>query len=111
LVWGFSFFAISRVRSLHRADKDYNAMPREKLTWIEAIERVLDESDQPLHSMEIARVAIRRGWVKDKAAFPDHSVQAAVLRHIKEQGNPRGFLMVGFGRMQRRYWLKRKHKG
>jgi len=84
------------------------AFPK-RMKWLDAIEKVLEESDHPLHSNEIARIAIRNGWAVSDAMLPDHSVQAAVYRHIKD-GNSRGFVMIGSGRVERRYWLKRKGK-
>ncbi|MSR60665.1 MAG: hypothetical protein EXS05_24000 [Planctomycetaceae bacterium] len=77
------------------------------MKWIDAIERVLEESETPLRSNEISEIAIRNGWVSDAAMAPDHSVQAAIWRHLN-QGNERGFVMVGDGTRNRRYWLIRK---
>lgn len=31
---------------------------KKKLTWLKAVEKVLDDADEPLHSDEIARRAI-----------------------------------------------------
>jgi hypothetical protein len=78
------------------------------LKWLDAIEKVLEESDRPLHSNEIARIAIDKGWAASDAMAPDHTVQAAVYRHIKDGANQRGFVMVGDGRVDRCYWLKSK---
>jgi hypothetical protein len=85
-------------------------MPRKTMKWIDAIEKVLEESDEPLHSDQIASIAMRNGWVKSDAMLPDHTVQAAVHKHINVQGNTKGFVMIGSGRIQRRYWLMRKPK-
>ena len=85
-------------------------MARKKMKWLDAIERVLEESDRPLHSTEIARRAIANDWVETDAQFPEHTVQAAVWRQIKKGDNPRGFVMVGLGRRGSFYWLKRKGK-
>ncbi len=79
-----------------------------RMKWLDAIEKVLEESDHPLHSNEIARIAIHNGWAVSDAMLPDHTVQAVVYRHIKDGGNRRGFVMIGSGRIERRYWLKRK---
>lgn len=83
---------------------------RKRVRWLEAIEQILEEADQPLHSQEIARRAIQAGIVKTSGKWPEHSVQAAVWRHIREAGNPLGFEMIGGGRRERFYWLTRKGK-
>lgn len=77
------------------------------MTWVEIAEKVLGESSEPLHSQEIVAKAQQKGLVRPTAKKPDHSLQAAVWRHIRE-GNDCGFVMVGTGRIGRRYWLKRK---
>jgi hypothetical protein len=80
------------------------------MRWIEAIERVLEESDEPLHSAEIARLAVQNGWAKTQAEFPDYTVQAAILRHIKDNGNAKGFVTIAKGQDGHFYWLARKTK-
>jgi hypothetical protein len=77
------------------------------MKWVDAIEQVLQEAKHPLHSNEISARAIAQGIAKSDAMLPDHTVQAAVHKHIKE-GNTKGFIMIGSGRFHRRYWLQRK---
>ena len=77
------------------------------MKWVEAIQKVLEESNRPLHSYEIAHIAMQKGWAKSTAMLPDHTVQAAVHKHIAG-GNGCGFVMIGEGRVSRTYWLLRK---
>jgi hypothetical protein len=75
------------------------------LTWTAAIERVLQESDRPLTTTEIARLAIVEGWVQPSTEWPSYSVQGAIVKHMKD-GNSKGFQVVGKDlAAQRLYWL------
>ncbi|MFO0919677.1 MAG: HTH domain-containing protein [Planctomycetaceae bacterium] len=78
--------------------------------WLDAIEEVILQSDHPLHSTEIAAIALRDGLVRNNSQWPENTVQAAVWRHINQGDNEKGFVMIGEGRVHRRYWLKRKGK-
>lgn len=85
-------------------------MPAAKMTWAEAARKVLERSSRPLHSKEIVAAAVREGWVSPSARSPDHSLQSAIWKHIRKQGNPFGFVMIGAGRIHRKYWLKAKQR-
>jgi HB1, ASXL, restriction endonuclease HTH domain len=73
----------------------------------EAAAKVLQSAQRPLHSREIAESVIKAG-LDLQAKSPDHSVQAAIWRHIHRDGNKLGFAMVGNGRRRRTYWLRGK---
>jgi hypothetical protein len=72
----------------------------------DAAERVLREIGRPMHSAEIIKHAIKRGWVTPKGKTPDHSLQASIWKDIQRNGSRSRFKMVGQGRNQLRYWLR-----
>jgi hypothetical protein len=82
------------------------------MKWVDVAKAVLENSDEALHSAEIVAKAKTLGLVQPTGQTPDHSLQGAIWKHIHEQGNPYGFVMVGDGRQDRRYSIrksKRRH--
>lgn len=77
-------------------------------TIAEAAAQVLRKAKSPLHSHEIVERIRARGDCSFRGASPDHSVQAAIWKHINRCGNALGFEMVGRGRFKRKYWLRDK---
>jgi hypothetical protein len=80
------------------------------MSLLQAAEVVLRESSEPLHSAEIVKRAVERGLVpQPMGRSPDHTLQAAVWRDINERRKADSpFLLLGNGRVNRRYWLKGK---
>jgi hypothetical protein len=72
----------------------------------DAAEKVLKEVGRPMHSAEIVKYAIKRGWITPKSKTPDHSLQAVVWKDIQRNGSRSRFKMIGQGRIRRRYWLR-----
>lgn len=77
---------------------------------IEAAEVVLRDSPHPLHSAEIVSLAVSAGLIAPpKGRSPDHTLQAAIWRDLhqrRKEASP--FVLIGEGRINRRYWLKGK---
>lgn len=88
--------------------------PRQKgsrMTLVQAAEIVLRQSSEPLHSKEILRRAVDLGLIGPKGASPDHSLQAAIWRDLNERRKRKSpFVMLGSGRIRRKYWLKSKKR-
>ena len=86
-------------------------MPKrtEKPRLVAIAEAILSESSEPLHSMQIIRLAVKKQAMKSEAAKPDHSLQAAIWRNIRTLGDKSPFVLLGTGR-HRKYWLRSKLK-
>jgi HB1, ASXL, restriction endonuclease HTH domain len=82
-----------------------------KLRWVEVAERVLAASPEPLHSKEIVRIALKQRLVRTVGETPDHSIQAAVWKNLRDLGERSPFVMIGEGRVKRKYWLRSKLQG
>jgi len=80
------------------------------MTLLAAAEVVLRQASEPLHSAEIVKRAVETGLIRRPSGrSPDHSLQAAVWRDINERRKTTSpFVLVGDGRINRRYWLKIK---
>jgi hypothetical protein len=61
---------------------------------------------RPISSREILEFAINSKLPVFAGKTPRHSIQAAIWKHIrKHKDSP--FVMVGSGRVHRKYWLKK----
>lgn len=67
------------------------------MSWREAIERVLSESERPLHYAEISEQVLSRGYYKSDGATPDATVNAEITKSIKYEGDRSPFVKVGRG--------------
>ncbi len=81
-----------------------------RLSLVAMAEQVLAQSSRPLHSIEIVEIAVQRGLLQCTAKTPDHSLQAAIWRNRQRLGDESPFVMIGSGRMGRKYWLRSKIK-
>jgi hypothetical protein len=66
-------------------------------TWNEAIQRVLQESDTPLHYTEITQQILFKGYFKTDGATPAATVNARLAESIKHDGKASPFLRVDKG--------------
>jgi len=66
-------------------------------SWKEAIKRVLQESDSPLHYTEISDQILSRGYYKTDGATPAITVCAQLAASIKHEGQKSPFIRVGRG--------------
>lgn len=71
-------------------------------SWLEAISRVLAESDAPLHYSEISKRILSQGYYKTDGATPAATVNAQISSSIKHAGEESPFLRVGKGIYSRR---------
>lgn len=76
------------------------------MTLIDAAERVLRVTGRPMHSTEIIAYARRRGWITTGGKTPDHSLQAAIWKSMKQLGTRSPFAMVGRGTRYKKYSLR-----
>lgn len=67
------------------------------MSWREAIERVLRESEGPLHYGEISEQVLARGYYHTDGATPDATVNAQITTSIKYEGDRSPFVKVGKG--------------
>lgn len=66
-------------------------------SWKEAIKKVLQESEAPLHYTEISEQILSRGYYETDGATPAATVSAQVTSSIKHEGEKSPFLRVGRG--------------
>jgi hypothetical protein len=76
------------------------------MTILGAAERVLREAGRPMHSKEIIEYAKEKRWIAPRGKTPDHTLQAAVFKHIRAHGRAAIFARVGKGKVHRRYALR-----
>jgi len=67
------------------------------MSWIEAIAKVMRESNGPMHYSEIAQQALARGYYKTNGATPAATVAAQLTSSIKFEGDKSPFIKVGRG--------------
>ncbi|RLJ62813.1 HTH domain-containing protein [Sulfurisoma sediminicola] len=67
------------------------------MSWREAIEKVLQEADRPLHYAEISEQVLSRGYYRTEGATPDATVNAQITTSIKYEGDKSPFVKVGRG--------------
>lgn len=66
-------------------------------SWLEAIKKVLAESDSPLHYTEISEYILSRGYYKTDGATPAATVNAQISASIKHEAEKSPFIRVGRG--------------
>ena len=66
-------------------------------SWKEAIKRVLEESDAPLHYAEISEQILSRGYYSTDGATPSATVNAQISSSVKHDGEKSPFIRVGKG--------------
>src|SRR5438094_7146382 len=66
-------------------------------TWLDAIKRVLRETEAPLHYTEISEQVLSRGYYVPKGATPAATVNAQITESIKHDGERSPFIRVGRG--------------
>jgi len=66
-------------------------------SWRKAIQKVLLESEKPLHYAEISEQVLSRGYYKTDGATPDATVNAQISSSIKHDGEKSPFIRVGKG--------------
>jgi len=67
------------------------------MSWRQAIEKVLLESEKPLHYAEISEQVLSRGYYSTDGATPDATVNAQISSSIKHEGEKSPFIRVGKG--------------
>jgi HB1, ASXL, restriction endonuclease HTH domain len=67
------------------------------MSWREAIQKVLQEAQGPLHYAEISEHVLSRGYYKTEGATPDATVNAQITSSIKHEGDKSPFVKVGKG--------------
>ncbi|MEJ8852126.1 HTH domain-containing protein [Variovorax rhizosphaerae] len=67
------------------------------MSWREAIAKVLDEADGPLHYSQISEQVLSRDYYKTDGATPAATVNAQISSSIKHEGERSPFLRVGKG--------------
>jgi hypothetical protein len=67
------------------------------MSWREAIQKVLQEVQGPLHYAEISEHVLSRGYYKTEGATPDATVNAQITSSIKHEGDKSPFVKVGKG--------------
>lgn len=68
-----------------------------ELRWLAAIERVLEESDTPLHYTEIANLIIENGYRISVGASPATTVNTYISNDMREFGESSSFEKVSMG--------------
>ena len=66
-------------------------------SWKEAIKKVLQESEAPLHYAEISEQILSRGYYETDGATPAATVNAQLCTSIKHDGERSPFIRVGKG--------------
>jgi len=67
------------------------------MSWRDAIEKVLNEAEGPLHYSEISEQILSRGYYKTDGATPAATVSAQISSSIKHDGAKSPFMRVGKG--------------
>jgi hypothetical protein len=66
-------------------------------SWRDAIIRVLEEAQAPLHYAEISEQILTRGYYKTDGATPHSTVNAQITASLKHDGGKTPFVRVGRG--------------
>lgn len=74
--------------------------------WLDAIERILRDTDCPMEADAIARSTISQGLMRSTALLPGESVRNAIKKHIAKEHNSRGFVVIG-DMNSRRYTIEK----
>jgi hypothetical protein len=101
------------MRSLVRTGNesiDFSFVIGATMKYIEVAERTLRENERAMHSTEIIAYAKKRGWISPRGKTPDHSLQAAIWRDMKERGRNSPFVMTSGRTLRRKYALRSLEK-
>jgi len=66
-------------------------------SWKEAIKKVLEETEVPLHYTEISEQILSRGYYETDGATPAATVSAQITASIKHEGDRSPFVRIGKG--------------
>jgi len=66
-------------------------------SWLDAIKKVLRETETPLHYTEISEQVLSRGYYETDGATPASTVNALITSSIKHDGERSPFIRVGRG--------------
>src|SRR6267142_56102 len=66
-------------------------------SWLDAIKKVLTETEAPLHYTEISEQVLSRGYYVTDGATPASTVNALITSSIKHDGERSPFIRVGRG--------------
>lgn len=72
-------------------------VPEYSMTALDAAHRVLVETKRPLNSQEIVDMALKKKYHRSSGATPANTINAAILRIIKKDGEKSRFVKVGRG--------------
>ncbi len=73
------------------------SVPEFGLTLVEAAYRILRQSQKPLTSQEIVDLAYKRKMHRSNGATPQNTLNAAIIRDLKANGEQSRFVKVGRG--------------
>jgi hypothetical protein len=73
------------------------SVPEFTMTALDAAHRVLSESKKPLTSQEIVDQAFKKKYHRSSGATPSNTINAAILRVIKRDGEQARFVKAGRG--------------
>jgi len=65
------------------------------MTFLEAAYKILKKKRKPLHSKEILKIALKKGFIKTKGKTPEATMNTVLLCDIKAKGNKSKFVKVG----------------
>ncbi|MCL2348477.1 MAG: winged helix-turn-helix domain-containing protein [Planctomycetaceae bacterium] len=82
---------------VRRAKPKRQSVPEFGLTLVEAAYRILRESKKPLASQEIVDRAFKKKYHRSSGATPANTLNAAIIRIIKRDGENSRFVKVGRG--------------
>jgi len=66
-------------------------------SWKDAIRKVFEEAQAPLHYTDISEQILSRGYYETDGATPAATVNAQMASSIKHDGNKSPFIRVGKG--------------
>jgi hypothetical protein len=81
---------------------------KSQLSWTAAAEQVLLDSQNPLTGGEIASLVLKAGLRLRGGSAPEYSVQAAISKDLKVNGQSSLFVVLKAPDGTSRYWLKSK---
>jgi HB1, ASXL, restriction endonuclease HTH domain len=68
-----------------------------KISWVEAIIKVLTEEKRPMHYSEISELILSRGYYETAGATPDNTVSSQITTSIRKDGLHSPFIRVSRG--------------
>jgi len=73
--------------------------------------QILKEVGRPLHSKEITKLALERGWLKTAGKTPEATMGAQIYMDIKKKKINSLFVKVGHGKFGLKEWQKIEQRG